>query len=368
MSADPRQSAFQTAINPPRRLHRYHLLFVLFVASIAPGCTSNSPATRPADTVQVEPIDYHGWKHAWAVRNKSCELIVVADVSRVMSFRLIGGDNLLWENPKLAGKTFPVDPRAWQNIGGEKLWPTQQNLFGKFTGIGYDWPPPWPWDAGASVAEKIPGGVRLTLPHDARFGAHAVREFILDAERPLVHVRQWIEKTAGEPAPMTLWTIAQVNDPKQAWLPSPFGDYANLGAKSEEIRLEPRRVSLGREEKKGLKIGITPREWTGYVVAEFAADAEKRTPMLVQSHLITARAEYPDKGLQAELYTSPTNFAKYTELELLSPLVTLKAGEKLRDDVMWQIVLVPERTDPVMEAAEAHRVAMDLLQKAAKRE
>ena len=35
--------------------------------------------------------------------------------------------------------------------------------------------------------------VRMTLPHDARFGAHAVREFVLHPTQPLVQVRQWIE-------------------------------------------------------------------------------------------------------------------------------------------------------------------------------
>jgi hypothetical protein len=346
-------------------MRRFQYLIVCFVAaSLCTACTATAPATQVADAVRVEQVDYHGWKHAYSLRNKTCELIVVADVSRVMSFKLTGGENLLWENPQLAGKTFPADPKAWQNIGGEKLWPTQQNLFGRFTGIGYDWPPPWPWDAGASKADVIERGVRLTLPHDSRFGAHAVREFTLDPDRPLVHIRQWIEKTEGQPVPMTLWTVAQVNDPKFAWLPSADGKYTNLGPASEEIHVWPRRLDLGREEKKGLKIGIAPAEQKGYVAAQFGKADDLDSVMFVQSHQLQKDAEYPDKGLHAELYSSPVNVAKYTEMELLSPLVTLKPGQKLRDDVVWQIVKLRERSDPVQEAGAAHRGAIEVLQKA----
>lgn len=323
-----------------------------------------APATRPADAVRVSPIEYHGWKHAYSLRNGVCELIVVADVSRVMSFKLIDGQNLLWENPELAGKTFPADPRAWQNIGGDKLWPTQQNLFGKFTGIGYDWPPPWPWDAGPSEARVVEGGVRLTLQDDPRFGAHAMREFTLDPERPLVHVRQWIEKTAGAPAQMTVWTVTQVNDPEAAWLPSPRGQYTNQGPKSEKIVVRDGRVILGREQEKGLKIGIPVGKEMGYVAAQFAAPASGgRRVVLVLSHETPEVPDYPDKGLQAELYTSPVKVAKYTELELLSPLLKLEAGNRLESDVVWQIVPLGEKSDPAKEAAAAHRAALDVLKK-----
>jgi hypothetical protein len=80
--------------------------------------------------------------------------------------------------------------------------------------------------------------------------------------------------------------------------------------------------------------------------------------MLVQSHRLTGGAKYPDDGLQADLYTSPTGFALYTEMELLSPLVLLHAGEKLEDDRIWQVVPVTD-DDFAATANRAQRQALE---------
>ena len=328
------------------------------IIAIPPGC-SHSPVsiatTAPAvPPVTVERIEYKGWPDAWRLRNEACELIVVPAVSRVMHFSLIGGNNLLWENPELAGKTFPTDDGTWHNIGGEKLWPTQQkDLFKKYT--GHDaWPPPWPWDAGPSRAEPLPLGIRLTLPDDKRFGAHAVREFTLDPRKPLVHVRQWIEKTEGDPAQMTLWTVCQANDPLLSLLPSADGKYADFAKHSDLMTTQAGYVALGRDEKRGLKIGVPPSGENGWVASVFAAPTQNI--MLVLSHRLTTDATYPDDRLQAELYTSPKNFANYTEMELLSPLIALKAGERLEDDAVWQIVPAVG-SDYAAIAQQAHKEA-----------
>ena len=323
---------------------------VALLATLSLGCATQPPP------VAVERVTYNNWPDAVRLRNAACELVVVPAVSRVMHFGPAGGPNLLWENPKLAGKTFPADPLDWQNIGGEKLWPTRQNLFGKFTGIGYDWPPPWPWDAGPSTAELLPDGVRLTLPHDARFGAHAVREFRLDPVRPLVHVRQWIEKTDGPPAPMCVWTVMQVNDPAFAFLPTPDGTFADMGSFEGNVTAEPGQVSITRHDTKGRKVGIKPTGENGYAAAVF--DTPKGRTLLVQSHQVDEKATYPDKGMQAELYVAPRNVGLYTELELLGPFRELKAGERLSDDQVWQIETLAAGADAVAGARAAHERAL----------
>ena len=325
------------------------------------GCSVDRVTHRPVSTtatrsVIVDRVDYKGWPGAWRLRSQSCELIVLPAISRVMHLSTPGGPNLLWENPTLAGQTFPADDGTWHNIGGEKLWPTQQkDLFKKYT--GHDgWPPPWPWDAGASVAEPIAGGVRLTLPHDSRFGAHAVREFTLDPEKPIVHVRQWIEKTEGEPAEMTVWTVCQVNNPLLSLIPSADGKYADFGTHSDLMMAKAGYATVGRDEKQGLKIGIAASGQNGWVASVFA-DGPTNRVMLVQSHKLQADAKYPDDGLQAELYTSPKDFAFYTEMELLSPLVKMKAGARLEDYAIWQLVPV-NGSDPAAIARRAHEEAL----------
>lgn len=344
-----------------RSLYSVSFLLIGFAFT---GCAIDrvtpKPVSTPATTsVIIDRVDYKGWPDAWRLRNNTCELILVPAISRVMHLSTLGGPNLLWENPTLAGKTFPADDGTWHNIGGEKLWPTQQkDLFKKYT--GHDgWPPPWPWDAGAGIAEPIPNGVRLTLPHDIRFGAHAVREFTLDPEKPLIHVRQWIEKTAGEPAEMTVWTVCQVNDPELSLIPSADGKYANFGKQSDLMKTVAGYATLGRDAKQGLKIGVATAGQNGWIASVFANSPKNRV-MLVQSHKLTADARYPDDGIQAELYTSPKDFAYYTEMELLSPLIALKAGERLQDDAIWQIVPV-DGPDLTSIAQRTHEQAMRII-------
>jgi hypothetical protein len=340
------------------RMRTRHRLSLLLVLSLA-GCSHDRDAIPQTNAkpspVTVERVAYKGWPEAWRLRNETCELVVVPAVSRVMHFSLIGGQNVLWENPELAGKTFPTDEGKWHNLGGEKLWPTQQqDLFKKYT--GHDaWPPPWPWDAGPSQAEPIPNGVRITLPHDKRFGAHAVREFTLYASKPLVHVRQWIEKTEGEPAEMTVWTVCQTNNPVLSLLPCADGKYFNFDKPSNSIETKAGYITVGRDQTVGLKIGVPVSGQNGWVASVVAGPKENL--MFVQSHKLVTGATYPDTGLQAEIYMAPKKLAYYTEMELLSPLVAVKAGERLEDDAVWQLVPV-SGTDYAAIASHTHEEAL----------
>lgn len=353
------QSAARLDYTGVMRVHAGGALIVLLALFSPQLRAEQRQPGAPAGQVKVERIAYNGWPQAWRVRNDRCELVIVPAVTRVMRFALVGGENLLWEDPLLAGKTFNADDGTWHNIGGEKLWPTQQkDLFKKYT--GHDgWPPPWPWDAGASQAEPIANGVRLVLPHDKNFGARAVREFTLDPSRAMVHVRQWIQKTDGPPAQMTLWTVCQANNPLVCMLPCADGKFSDFGTPSKLIEPKPGCVTLGRDGEKGLKIGVPAATQNGWVAAVFHGTNDRRV-MLVQSHRLVPNAQYPDDGLQAELYVSPRNFAFYTEMELLGPLVSLREGEKLEDDRIWQVVPV-EGEDYAATATHGHAQALKML-------
>jgi hypothetical protein len=108
-----------------------------------------------------------------------------------------------------------------------------------------------------------------------------------------------------------------------------------------------------------LKIGVPVAGQNGWVASVFNAPSGRKL-MLVQSHRLISAAKYPDAGLQAELYTSPISFALYTEMELLSPLVALRPGEKLEDDRVWQVVPVTGE-DYAHTATRAHAQALERL-------
>ena len=189
------------------------------------------------------------------------------------------------------------------------------------------------------MAEAIKGGVRLrSQTASARSGTHLVREFVMDANRPLIYVKQWFEKIDGKPVEMTLWTVNQVRKPIFALMP--------LGGKFGESRFKaldqllPKffqthatALSLRNETNTNQKVGVSPDDTgaNGWVAA-----VHEKTLMVI-SHALTKQAKYPDGGCQAKLYAAPHKLGNYIELELQSPLTTVDKGQKLADDQIWQI-------------------------------
>jgi hypothetical protein len=345
------------------------------MAPLAPragGVEAPIPASHPAPTtataVRVEQIDFHGWTNAWKISHAACELIVVPQVSRVMSFRLSGHDNVFWINDRLAGQSVPADDGQWHNFGGEKLWPTQQSLWPQYTANA--WPPPYPYDSGPASAEALPDGLRLSTAFDPHFGAHAVREFHLDPIRPLVRIHQYHQKTAGDPLPMTLWSITQVRTPRFAMLPPGVEvegkSYLNLLPKPPlNVTVHKDVISLHNNDQVDQKIGVVPQagRQEGWVAAVFADQQ-----MLVLSHRIRPDGVYPDGGCDAEVYTAPASTVSYVEMELLSPLRTIKKGQMLADDAVWTLVPIDATAaiDPehaAKTARTAHREALQMLQR-----
>jgi hypothetical protein len=267
---------------------------------------------------------------------------------------------VMWINPSGAGTVVPKDDGQWHNIGGDKLWPAPQAAFG--------WPPPYQFDCGPSTVEPIPGGIRLKSQVNPKFGAYGVREFVLDASRPLVRARQKLVKAEGNAAGLILWTVSQVREPDFAILPAAPAAGAErfkaLQGKPTEPQLGLHKsvVSIRYDETLGAKIGVAPdanlRE--GWVAGVFG-----RT-MIVQSQALAKSASYPDGGLQAEIFTATKEHGRYMELELLSPLKELKPGEEMSNDEVWQLVNLedaqaddPERAGAV--ARELHASALKVL-------
>src|SRR5689334_8758901 len=83
--------------------------------------------------VTVEKTDYHGWKDSWKVSNGTCELVIVPQVNRMMSFSLVGSPSPIWNNDAIAGQVQLSDDNQWHNFGGDKVWPTQQDWWQRYS-------------------------------------------------------------------------------------------------------------------------------------------------------------------------------------------------------------------------------------------
>ena len=348
-----------------------------------PADAEKVPAACTAD-VTVATTDFMGWKGVWRVSNKVCEMVLVPQISRVMSFRLKDGQNVLWLNAGMVGKTVPADDKQWHNFGGDKVWPTEQGLWKKYTGRN-GWPPPYWFDCAAGSAEAISGGVRLRSQKDPQFGAVCVREFVMDAQKPLVLIRQYYEKTEGPPVEMTLWTIAQTRKPGFALLPqgkeSAGQRYKKLSDQIEALLTSHKTVlSFRNGDAGGQKAGVFPdAEYRdGWVAGAYVGQAvslpdpkQAGQPaplgtLFVISRRLERDAAYPDGGCHAELFLADKENGHYVELELLSPLRELKAGEKLVSNQVWQLVPSTEAqvADPEKAAAlarAAHQTALEAL-------
>lgn len=322
---------------------------------LAALCVALLSGTASAE-VSVTQIRYTKWDGAWKIDNGKCEMVIVPQVGRVMSFSLSGSQNLLWNNPELAGQTVPRDDNTWHNFGGDKVWPTQQDWWIKYT-TRNGWPPPYSFDGAAQTAERIKGGVRMTSPPSPEFGTKTVREFVMDADRPLVHVRQWFTKSEGKPVTMSLWTVTQVRTPDFAILPigGPT-DLKTLGpVVPDRLKTGNGIVSLRNDPSASQKIGAvaSTRTDSDWVAGVFGRE------MLVESRQ-RRDGTYPDGNCQAEVYTAPAKDGSYVELEMLSPMTELTAGKTLRDDAVWQIVSLAEAHPTIEQAAAPARASHQL--------
>ena len=103
----------------------------------------------------ITQVEYAKWPGAWQIDNGKCRMVIVPQVGRVMAFSMEGGPNLLWNNEALAGQTVPKDDHTWHNFGGDKVWPTQQDWWIKYTDRN-GWPPPYSLSSPAILLSSCP--------------------------------------------------------------------------------------------------------------------------------------------------------------------------------------------------------------------
>ena len=161
---------------------RITLAFLLF-------CGCSGPATREAPHASrgAEQIDYQTWPDAIRLFNGTAEAVIVPSIGRVMRYGHVGGENLLWENPKLYGQAgAEPDAKTWRNFGGEKVWPWPQSDWAKHA--GRQWPPPHEVDQrphAASIVDR--SSVRLVSPELPGYGVRVCADVPPRADRVTPH-------------------------------------------------------------------------------------------------------------------------------------------------------------------------------------
>lgn len=292
------------------------------------GCSSlRSPRESYISMVR---INYHGWTNAIRMTNYSAEVVIVPEIGRIMQFRLVGEDNVFWENEQLQGRTPEWNEAEWRksdwiNFGGDKPWPMPEGDWPKFTRRG--WKPPPAFDGMRWKSDIEPQAVVLTSPVDPYYGIRVRRRIELSRLSHLnvtLTVTTTFERISGEPAKIGIWVITQFRDPVGVFIPIPektlfTNGYAPMWDKvPPSLKNENGWLSLSRDRKTSYKIGSDAGRvyWVGSNVV-----------CRIDSPRIPG-VEYPDMGSSVEVYTNDDPL-RYVELETLGPLKLMKRGDKI---------------------------------------
>lgn len=294
-----------------------------------------------AALVAVQTVTYHGWKDALRLTNGTVEVVVVPSLGRVMHYGFVGGTNLIWEDPALAGK--PVDAKTFPRFGGNKAWPSPQEEWPLY--IGHEWPPPPEADQTVfKVSFKGRGAVILESIPLVGFGVAIVREIHLAPKGTRVTLTTRLEYTGPAPAkkPLGAWSITPVAAPDTLLARlssrSPLTDgYKALGAFDPFASVTAKNgvLHIARNKDKSSKIGIDG-ETLGAVYGDTLWLLRNRTPQ-------TAGQSVPGERLQVYANADSREDAArglppYMELEMTSPRKALsRPGDSVSLTEVWEL-------------------------------
>lgn len=281
--------------------------------------------------VRCERVTYRGWADSWRLSNGTVDLVFVPKVGRIMRFGRIGGPNVLWENEALVGKDPDPAAKNWTNFGGDKVWPAPQARWG--------WPPDADIDPGAHTVELLPGGRLLVIGKASKkHGVRFAREIGLVPTGAEASIFNMMENVSDRPVEWSVWEVAQVNDP--AWAEIGISRTAGLSL-FDDPTVSERGLSIkGSIPRGGATVRLTRDLKTGGKIGTDSASQWARARVGDERFTIFCSkpesGAYPDKGCRQEIYSSPDP-AKYMELELLSPIRTLKPRETARFTTHWRL-------------------------------
>ena len=300
------------------------------------------PITGAAYSLPQTVIEATRWRNRAAFRltDGRSEAVVVPSLGRVMSYKLLGGDNWLWNAPAKVG-----DMAGWKNWGGDKTWPSPQTQWHRL-GSKTNWPPPPAWDGAphrAQIVNDANKGAMLRTTSALAPGSNAriIREYRF--ENGDFVITQIVEKTTGAPTTFGIWSIAQVNFPDAVYLPlregsiyknnwlwqsAPFPEAPIRNISDSLLEIRPAIPRPG----KGIKVGAD---------AEVAALVAVKNGIAFRARASRPPGEYPDgapgHGTPVEVFVNGDLKAPYIEMELLSPLLKFNAGSRFRHTVRWSL-------------------------------
>ncbi|MWV57788.1 DUF4380 domain-containing protein [Rathayibacter sp. VKM Ac-2754] len=298
-----------------------------------------------------------------AVSTPDLELVFAPTCGGRLLSLVVGGHELLWQNPELVSSALtPVAPVAewpagtggmstWANLGGSKTWPAPQGWSGPDEWAG---PPDPVLDSGAWASEwtvdESSVEVVLTSPDDPRSGLRVTRRFTIPAVGSSFGERVTFENVSATERRWAIWEVCQVATAPGGGVVVPHeGEPVELDLGSYEGAVSS---SLeGRDVVLPLGTGVAKR---GYPRA--SGSVQYRESSGASLRLATepaAEGEWPDGGSKVEVWLQrPTDApidsleglhptAHLVELEVLGPLTALPPGGSCDLEIAWSASAAP---------------------------
>lgn len=284
-----------------------------------------------AGAATLEHVTFEGWSDCRRISNGIVDLVFVPQVGRIMRYGYVNKPNVLWVNCELAGQfAATTGPgRAWENYGGDKLWPAPQSVWG--------FPPdsildgsPW------SVRDLVGGRIEAWSPASPVTGIRFRRVISLASTGSQVTVENIMECIGATPVSWGIWEVTQVSTPD--WSAVPLGAPGRFPTGYRvfpDTRPAVNTVFVVGSEARMRRHASTPGK-IGSDSPRCYARARTSGVTLTLWATRDALATYPDEGCSAEIYGSPDP-TPYMELELLGPLQTLTRGQRQKITTHWRL-------------------------------
>lgn len=276
--------------------------------------------------VNVEKMDYKGWRNCYRLSNDLVDLIVTTDVGpRVIRFGFVGAENEFKEYAEMVGETGGDE---WRVYGGHRLWHAPEAR-----------PRTYCPDNSPVELQQMPGSVRLVQPTEKMTGIQKEFDICLSPGEAKVQVTHRLRNMNPWAVELAPWAVSVMAQGGKAIIPLP------PRASHEESLLPWSTITLWAYTD------MTDRRWTWgskYVVLaqDSTAGAPQKAGFMVTDgwvayarvgHLFVKKINYfegrhyPDLGCTAEVFTN----AEMLELETLGPLVRLQPSSEVEHVEHW---------------------------------
>jgi hypothetical protein len=243
---------------------------------------------------------------------------------RIVRLGITGGPSLLAETPDVA---WPTDHGSYRLHGGHRLWLAPESAGLQAAS-----------DDGGLTVDPRPDRISLVGAPDPGTGMVRSIEARPEPGLPLLHIRHEVRNTGARTVEAALWAITQL--PPGGWvvLPQPrvaagHGTRPNrllalwpyTSAEDPRLVLRDGLVAVRGASGPDLKVGaIVPAGWVAWAHDGLA---------LVRRWTPEAGAPHPDLGCDVEVFVT----ARYTELEVLGPMVALAPGGRAILTETWEL-------------------------------